>query len=686
MAANIFANGNKPVAHNGRNGFDLSSAHTLTMRCGVVRPVIVQDTVPNSSFKINCGDIVRTSGLQTAAFLRGRHELDFFFVPYRQLYSNFDNVVFGRGDVHSPALDVSGDVPLVELVPLYQAAIDTFVLSKILLNYRKLLKGSFPSNPRSVIDYTLGAYFEGLGFYYHGETTPMYYTDNKRNFLLDAICFDKPDVTSSNWVNSCHPKGAALIQLLSSLGYGDIYLRIKDLLDANYNGWAEEGEPFHALRDQAFIYGIIVGKFIDKVDAQNMHVNILRLAAYQKVWFDTYRDSINDDDVLYRQAISSDLTTSVSRNFINTLYEQFAENYDASITFSLLDVPAHLYLCPRLRQFKKDLNTGLYPTAQFGDAATLSIDSSEIYADGYNSSTSVGLQVGKSAGNLYNQVNGSINNTKFTINDAFSAYDVKYTFALQKYREMLLRAGNRTRDLLMAEFGVKSRYIDDSYVHNLGSFGGSLDINKVSATAETGSYSVGDLAANIFTSLQGDTIEFTCNDYGVIIGVMSFLPEMFHNATGINPFVYKYQQFDFFHEAFENLGLQPVGNKVFDGLVEDNTHGFGARFNEYKQNMDLSHDNFMSSPNWVDFTPDFHDEALANRYAINNSGTNSNYVTNRNSMQDISNLSDRNYIMPDSMDSLFTSVDDGTPETAHFDVALQCNMTAVLPMSVLGTI
>ena len=95
---NIFTGSNKPVKHVGRNGFDLSSFHAFSMRPSICRPVFFQATVPDSSYKINVTDLVRTNSLQTAAFVAGKQDLDVFFVPYRQLYDAFDHVVFGRGD------------------------------------------------------------------------------------------------------------------------------------------------------------------------------------------------------------------------------------------------------------------------------------------------------------------------------------------------------------------------------------------------------------------------------------------------------------------------------------------------------------------------------------------------------------------------------------------------------------
>lgn len=346
-----------------------------------------------------------------------------------------------------------------------------------------------------------------------------------------------------------------------------------------------------------------------------------------------------------------DLTKLVFDPIAGLTVQQLSSNYNVLLTF----------LRARTRQVKKDLVSGLFPAAQYGGTSIMDDNIEDLKA----------LKLD---------------------DNVLGAPNIRFTLAAQKYRETLLRAGSRSKDVLKALFGVESNYIDDTYVRWLGSYSGQLDLNKVSATADSGTYSVGDLAGNVFSSLQGQTINFTCNDFGCIIGVMSFFPEVLHNNFGLSPHVLKSKSLDFFKAAFEDLGLQPVSSSVVSAFLPDNsdaiasfderTLGFSARYNEYKVNLDFAHDQFGLAPDYI-AVPSGNDD-VGEVVVLPKDGFNSNYVVTRATYQDISESSTRNYLLPDCMDTLFTSLDTGDISNYHFDVILDVSINAILPMSNLG--
>lgn len=645
----------KPVKHNGRNGFDLSSNHVFDMRPSVLRPVIVQDTVPNSSYRINCIDLVRTGALQRAAFLRGRQEIDFFFVPYSQVFTGANEIIFGRSDPHSVRQ------------PLDDTALPKFNLGNLI--YYAGIPYLFA---RLVADIKA---FNPTWFYsFNNLQLPnlinlmIAHTSTISDSVILRICrqlfYNAFSVRQE--LNSMVFVGADCLHLLSTSGYGDylnlidsVFVEQENDIRSFFQGTPQEisqGFPVFfedllyewqlKIQDNVSYFEIDTPVTSNPSDTQIVRmVTLLRLNAYQKIFKDYYRDSVNDDSSIYLYASSCDYS-SLTSFYANPF--SIASGYTDD-KFFLLTI-----LRPRLSQFAKDLSTGCYASAQFGNFAKISDTNRSDYS---------GMNLDPAAAAAGN-----------------SALGIRFTLALQRYRETLLRAGNRTKDLLMSEFGVQSHYIADTYVKHLGSFGGNLELNKVEATAETGTYSVGDLAGNIFSSLQGDTIDFTCNDHGFIIGVMRFVCNPLHNAFGINPFLFKSKQFDFYHEEFENLGLQAVSSDNFTPCVPSNdtispvTIGFSARYNEYKQNLDFAHDSFTGKfPLFV---------GLANGIQVD--GINSNYVTIRDTLQSVSNIRERSYMLPNIMDSIFREVDTGLSESYHFQVTLSCSISAVLPMSVMG--
>lgn len=79
---------NKPS----RSGFDLSRRMAFTAKISELLPVCVVKTFPGDSFVIKTQHFTRTSPVQTAAFVRIREYFDWFFVPYRQLWRNWQSM------------------------------------------------------------------------------------------------------------------------------------------------------------------------------------------------------------------------------------------------------------------------------------------------------------------------------------------------------------------------------------------------------------------------------------------------------------------------------------------------------------------------------------------------------------------------------------------------------------------
>lgn len=656
---------NKPVAHLGRTSHDLSSTHAFSMRPAVLRPVVYQDCVPDSAFRINVADLVRTSSLQTAAFLRGKHELDFFFVPYSMLYSGFEKLVLERGDMPSPALSDfdTDEVPSVPLPHLYYCASLPYVFERFMYycysfsRYSDKYRDSYGS---FLFGDIFSAFFQG---WMSSPFSGSYYSVAARSVFYEVV-----DINAVSDIRQLSFIGHDVLSMLDTAGYGNFSPVIVSLLDTAFDRWTKTysnassvPDPSAlALRLRDFMIDLFEKLFGAKFDPADFgtnfpRVNPLRLFAYQKVFFDRYRDSMFDEDPLYSYSFSMD-------------WEFSGAVFDPFVTLPLMvdnphENPLLTFLRPRTRMIKKDIVSGLFPSAQFGSQVPVTNDKE---LEQLNVPTAGNGQIG--------------------------AANIRFALAAQKYRETLLRAGSRSKDVLKAIFGVESQYINDTYVRYLGSFSGQLDLNKVSATADSGTYSVGDLAGNIFSSLSGQTIEFTCNDFGCIVGVMSFFPEVLHNNFGLSPHVLKSKTLDYFKPAFEDLGLQPVSTSIISAFLpngdipvfKERTLGFSARYNEYKANLDFSHDQFGTAPMALVVSDTNSQGGTDSMLVIPKDGFNSNYVVTRPYEEDITESSTRNYLLPNCMDSLFTSVDTGDITNYHFDIILDCQINAILPMSNLG--
>ena len=80
---------NKPS----RNSFDVSARNLFTAKIGELLPCAVYEMNPGDSIRIDASYFTRTAPLQTAAFSRLRENVQFFFVPYSQLWKYFNTQV-----------------------------------------------------------------------------------------------------------------------------------------------------------------------------------------------------------------------------------------------------------------------------------------------------------------------------------------------------------------------------------------------------------------------------------------------------------------------------------------------------------------------------------------------------------------------------------------------------------------
>lgn len=116
---------NKPS----RNGFDLSRRMAFTGKISELLPVCVIKTFPGDKFKIRTQHFTRTAPVQTAAFVRIREYFDWFYVPYRLLWRNWQSMsvnmteqpVMARSITENS--EVSTQQPFMSLMDLEVAAL-----------------------------------------------------------------------------------------------------------------------------------------------------------------------------------------------------------------------------------------------------------------------------------------------------------------------------------------------------------------------------------------------------------------------------------------------------------------------------------------------------------------------------------------------------------------------------------
>lgn len=365
-------------------------------------------------------------------------------------------------------------------------------------------------------------------------------------------------------------------------------------------------------------------------------VNVFRAAAYQKIWYDYYRNKYYDTSTDYVKYWSYD-DIGGTINFPSNVLQDYDITYDDNQNpHTVRDLAGGLFAI-RYRQWKKDLFMSAMPTAQFGTVSTVgltgSVDLSNVGIVGSKKVTDsvildpyeVLLQA--ESGQYPKQIASYDDNTssdrwnisknngsQFTATSSFSVYDLKRAEYLQKWKETVLRAGASIESQYKARFGTHSQVHDDHVAQFLGSYHSDLEINPIyNTTADSGdnnSVPLGEIGGRAQVLGNGN-FNFDAQDYGVLMCISSFVPETEYNANMIDKQNTLTQPFDFFTPEFDNIGLEPVyhyqinangqpGNPaVTYNVVPDSEFnhvlGYTSPWSMYKTAVDKCHDAFMST-------------------------------------------------------------------------------------------
>lgn len=333
-------------------------------------------------------------------------------------------------------------------------------------------------------------------------------------------------------------------------------------------------------------------------------VNLFRLAAYNYIWYNEYRQQYYDDGL--RGLTAAQTNAAILFNFDDVNCDTYANSLLTSTPGWPNRVMAMCQM--RYRCWKKDLFTGLMPATQFGAVSTFGGVSQLMRSTDYEKFTVAGSSnppTGISAGELYMSSNNSypINNASPVVDTTIDILALRKSEALQIWRENAMRAGNRVKDNMMAHYGVASDFRDHRPTY-IGSVDAPINIGDVMATANS-DYSgntnpntnVGDIAGKGTSTLNDNLFKFDAKDFGVIMAISSILPEAEYNAYGVDRMNQLLESEDFFVPEYENLGLEAVSSLNFVGSPTNvaKVIGYAPRYFGYKTKLDKCFGSFMGN-------------------------------------------------------------------------------------------
>ena len=158
-----------------------------------------------------------------------------------------------------------------------------------------------------------------------------------------------------------------------------------------------------------------------------------------------------------------------------------------------------------------------------------------------------------------NFINRFIQDPVFTTEDAINVSDLRLMFQVQKWMERQARGGARFNETLLSHFGVSP---SDSRLQRPEYLGGTsqpLFVSEVLQTSSTDSTSPqGNLAGRGLSVAGGYVFNKTFPEPGLVIGLMSIVPELTYSADGIDKTWTRKSRFDYYFPEFAHLSEQKV--------------------------------------------------------------------------------------------------------------------------------
>ena len=473
------------------------------------------------------------------------------------------------------------------------------------------------------------------------------------------------------------------------------------------------------------------------------YVNIFRLAAYQHIWYDFYRNKFYDTGDS-GDASSVDVGDYVSYFNFDDVQCTTAATSHLGVTSTDEKARVRGLLGMRYVQWKKDLFTSALPGQQFGvvSSVDLGFDLSQasIVGNGGNigalASGAVGVSsavpvsgsflsgdyqniltnqgsASHSSRSLVAGSEGSVINVKLIGNvnipsvvsssgslDGLSisgnpttSFDVLSLYKaqmLQSWKQSTLRAGNMTDDNFMAHYGTTPRYEGDENVDFLGSFDCPLQINAVEATATTAQTingKVGELGATGTAVASGNKIKYKSRDFGIIMCVASFLPESEYSSNMLDKANTLLEEFDYYTPEFENIGLEAIPLSQFNASVPTDfsnaVMGYAPRYWMYKTALDKVHGEFANAAWYKGSTQGVVKTDVLGSLSPWVAPRSENFVGLIISGAFSRKLSTF-YVNPNVFDNVFGVNSDSSQDTDQFLNNVFFDIKSIRPMSVLG--
>ncbi len=575
---------NKPS----RNSFDVSARNLFTAKIGELLPCAVYEMNPGDSIRIDASYFTRTAPLQTAAFTRLRENVQFFFVPYSQLWKYFNTQVLNMTSSAS-----GQDVSRIATSPFANEKVTTgmpYVAYSALHKYLYKMGQSAKSKlGTSFLDNFKNSVFDNNGEY-------RWSASSKLLQLLGYGRFDYQNMSYSDFSDQTvggmsHLPNVSVFRLLAYHKICNDHYQFRqwqgyDASLCNVDYVTPSGSM--DLSAQLEQVNFATGKNADRLNFLDLRFSNLPL------------DYLNG--VLPTAQFGSESVVSLSGSGSGSADVKIS---GLSKAWTPVDNPKN-YGFGASDDARTFVNTLNY-TAELG-----------VYGSGSDSQTRAGLRSNRGSVQgevLIDSISGRMDKTSSgSLDSSLSVAALRQAYAAQKYKEIQLANDVDFASQIEAHFGVKPKHADDiSYF--IGGTSSMIDINPI-----VNQNLSGDGQADYKASPIGNgssKIKFTSDTYGVVMGIYRCTPVLDYAHIGIDRTLCKTDASDFVIPEMDSIGMQQnylfeVQAPSFDGtkvgfIHDENfakSYGYAPRYSEYKTNYDKYNGDFcFTLDSWVTGLP-----------------------------------------------------------------------------------
>ncbi|UPW42037.1 major capsid protein [Dipodfec virus RodF1_13] len=650
-----------------RGGFDNSQTVKFTSKNGELLPILTLDVVPGGEYRIRVDADSRLQPASSPAMIRMREYYDFFFVPFNQLYRDSENVLLLNSENLQFAASPTSNTRHSEYLPCFK--------SSYLYRFSKAEASSaYPNRLRIFSDLQ----------------SDVYQTDIF-GFNLWPLSAKLCNFIGTPYMNT------TFIKAIEAGGKG-----------ANAPGtFIFVGDVSDPLPSENPDYSKILFKDLPYYGGPSSFdrlISALPFAAYQKIYFDFYRNEHwepSDPKCYNFDYISSTLSTPLPVFDISS-------NVKSSPTSNILTL--------RYANRQDDIFFGVVPSPV---GSSFSQVSQPVYSMSFDSSVSSGLIIDKVASEILKsnpiRYSGLIHdssfnagtsapvgfktfytddsspyfptpyglsaNSKFSYNPieggpsqaGFSIQELRFTTALQRYYEVI---GNSSHDLITQmnkQFNATLSPRDARLVEYLGGFTADLSVNQIVNTNLADPESETQIKGTASSFLKSGEIVYTPNCHGYLMCIYhsQVLPD--YSLNNFAPHLLRIFPFDFAIPQFSSLGFEPLPIDFLDSRFSG-YFGFQSRYVSYKTGVDrILGDLRESMSNWV-ASYNFLEDSNITSFSLSNGSINVRYDLNYSFFK----------CNPHDLDHVLMMIADSYVQTDQVITRAQFSVQSVLPLSVSG--